>query len=42
MEQGYKGGDKAAQRQLIDRHGGIIALLAKRQYQRGKSKGYGL
>lgn len=26
-------GNKQAQRELIDRHGGIISLLAKRQYQ---------
>lgn len=34
-------GNKQAQRELIDRHGGIIALLAKRQYQRDKIKRYG-
>ena len=27
------GGNKQAQRELIDRHGGIISLFAKRQYQ---------
>jgi len=32
-------GNKQAQRELLDRHGGIIALLAKRQYQRDKNKG---
>lgn len=26
-------GDKQTQRELIDRHGGIISLFAKRQYQ---------
>lgn len=29
-------GDKQAQRELLDRHGGIISLIAKRQYQRDR------